>query len=110
MEKEFLDFWNEIQTTTPDSCDDESEEIENQTILSNCEDIEEIFGRIRSLLLEKKFKTALSLLKKTKDQFPNDKTINENIIQTMNKINDEEDSDDETETDITVIEWVLLMF
>ena len=75
IQKEFLEYWNEIQTSTPSSCDDQNEELQNQTILSNCEDIEEVFVRIRALLSEKKFKTVLSLLKKTKDQFPTEKNF-----------------------------------
>ena len=104
IEKEFFEFWNEIQTTSPNSCDDENEQTINQTILSNCEDIEDIFDRIRSLLIEKKFKSALSLLKKTKDQFPNDKTINERVDQNNSDSEEETEKDEEVQTDDTVIE------
>ena len=109
IEPEFLQFWNEITTSSLDSFDDDNDRVENQTILSNCDDIEEVFNHFRSLLIEKKFKSALSLLKKIKDQFPDNRTIHHKNDEEMSvddnasdNSSDEEDKEDKGEK--TVLE------
>lgn len=107
IEPEFLEFWNEITTSSIDSCDDNNDEVQNQTILSNCGDVEEVFARFRSLMIDRKFKSALSLLKKIKDQFPENKTIHRKNEEEMSVDDNASEKDSEDEDDEESHETVL---
>ncbi|CAG2104163.1 unnamed protein product [Medioppia subpectinata] len=99
IELEFVEFWTEILKTSDASYDEEGDDIENQTIVSDCDDIEPVFDRFRALITEKKFKTGLSLLKKLREEFPDNDIITHRDDEEMNESDDNENTDEEMDSE-----------
>ncbi|CAG2104162.1 unnamed protein product, partial [Medioppia subpectinata] len=99
IELEFVEFWTEILKTSDATYDEEGDDIENQTIVSDCDDIEPVFDRFRALITEKKFKTGLSLLKKLREEFPDNEIITHRDDEEMNESDDNENTDEEMDSE-----------
>lgn len=97
IESEFVEFWLKIESTTPSSGDEENDLEVNKSVVSECNDVEEVFNRFRSLIAQKKFKSALLLLKLIKEEWPQNEVIN-------SENNEETDEEEEEEEDKTFIE------
>ncbi|KAI1309383.1 Condensin complex subunit 1 [Halotydeus destructor] len=92
LQSELTEFWMEIASTSG-SGEDDAIDIQNCTLLSECNEVEDVFARFKVLVLEKKFQNAFRLMKKIKDQWPKHK-----IFKASSEADsDEEDSGEESE-------------
>ncbi|XP_054165417.1 condensin complex subunit 1-like [Oppia nitens] len=97
IEIDFLEFWTRLESSSDITPDDENDNNCNNIELFDNEDLDGLLKVFRDLVVTKKFKSALSLLNKMKEQFADNQIFDVVDSDSENMEVSDEETDDEVE-------------